>query len=95
MPRIRQNAEQDAIKDLVGEINAQRARFGYNTFQEFGKVLGVCQKSAWNYLKDPDSIRLGTMRKIVKVLKPDPVYVLLAIGYSTKDIKKIKKEEST
>lgn len=46
MPRIRQNAEQDAMKDLVGEINAQRARFGYNTFPEFGKVLGVCPTDA-------------------------------------------------
>ena len=94
MPRIRQNAEQDAVKDLVGEINAQRARFGYNTSPEFGKVLGVCPKSAWNYLQDPDSIRLGTMRKIVKVLKPDPIYVLLAIGYSKNDIKKMAKEVS-
>ena len=94
MPRIRQNAEQDTMKDLVGEINAQRARFGYNTFPELGKVLGVCPKSAWNYLQDPDSIRLGTMRKIVKALKPDPVYVLLAIGYTKNDIKKMVKEVS-
>lgn len=94
MPRIRQYAERDAMKDFLGEINAQRSRFGCNTFQEFGKVLGVCPKSAWNYLQDPDSIRIGTMRKIVKALKPNPIYVLLAIGYSKNDIKKMAKEVS-
>lgn len=92
MPRIRQYAERDATKDFLGEINAQRARFGYNTCEEFGKAIGVCPKSAWNYLNDPDRIRLGSLRAIVKTIKPNPGIVLKALGYSTQDIKKLAKE---
>lgn len=29
MPRIRQNAERDTMKDFLSELNAQRGRFGY------------------------------------------------------------------
>lgn len=92
MPRIRQNAGQYAMKDLVGEINAQRVRFGYNTCEEFGKAIGVCTKSAWNYLNDPDRIRFGSLRAIVKTIKPNPGIVLRALGYTTQDIKKMAKE---
>lgn len=89
MPRIRQNAERDALKDFTGEMNAQRMRYGYNTLQKFGKAIGVCTKSAFNYLEEPDQIRVGTLREIVKIIKPDPVIVLKALGYSSQDIKKL------
>lgn len=92
MPRIRQNEEADTMRDLVGEINAQRARFGYSTLTEFGKRIGVCQKSAWNYLDDPRKIQLGTLRTIVKEIRPNPGIVLKALGYSSQDIKKLARE---
>ena len=92
MPRIRQYAERDAMKDFLGEINAQRARFGYNTCEEFGKAIGVCTKSARNYLNDPDRIRFDSLRAIVKTIKPNPGIVLKALGYSTQDIKKLARE---
>ena len=92
MPRIRQYAERDAMKDFLGEINAQRARFGYNTCEEFGKAIGVCTKSAWNYLNDPDRIQFDSLRAIVKTIKPNPGIVLKALGYSTQDIKKLARE---
>lgn len=89
MPRIRQNADRDAMKDFVGELNAQRMRYGYNTMQKFGSAIGICMKSAYNYMDDPDQIRIGTLRTIVKTIKPNPVIVLKAIGYSSQDIKKL------
>lgn len=95
MPRIRQYAERDAMKDFLREINAQRARYGYNTCEEFGEAIGVCTKSAWNYLNDPDRIRFDSLRAIVKTIKPNPGIVLRALGYSTQDIKKLAKEYSS
>ena len=89
MPRIRQNADRDAIKDFIGELNAQRARYGYNTMQKFCSAIGVCMKSAYSYMDDPDKIRIGTLRTIVKTIKPNPIIVLKAIGYSSQDIKKL------
>lgn len=38
MPRLRQNADRDAMKDFIGEINAQRARNGYDSCERFGKA---------------------------------------------------------
>lgn len=95
MPRIRQYADRDAMKDFLCEINAQRARFGYNTCEEFGKAIGVCTKSAWNYLNEPDRIRFDSLRAIVKAIRPDPSILLKALGYTTQDIKKLAKEYSS
>lgn len=92
MPRIRQNAERDAMKDFVCEINAQRARLGFSTQRTFGPAIGVCQATAGNYMRNPDTIPFGVLRDIVKVLKPDPAILMKALGYSTQDIKKLAKE---
>ena len=91
MPRIRQNAEKDALKDLLGEINAQSARYGYRTQEALGSALGVCQATAGNYLKRPETSRLSALRAMVKVLRLDPVVMLRALGYTTKEIQSISK----
>lgn len=90
MPRIRQYNEKYMLRDFIGEINAQRARFGYDTQQELGDALDLCQGTVGNYLRNPDTIRLGTLRKMCKTLKLDPVVVLKALGYTTADIKRIR-----
>ena len=90
MPRLRQNAERDAMKDLVGEISAQSARYGYRSQKSFGSALGVCQATAGNYLKDPDRIPIGTLRAMVKLLRLDPLIVLKALGFSAADIKRFR-----
>ncbi len=92
MPRIRQNADRDAMRDFLAEFRAQCARFGYHTQQDIGLALGFSQKTAGNYLKNPGNITLSTMRVIVKVLKPDPNVILKVLGYSTSDIRKLAKE---
>ena len=86
--------EREAIDALRGELNAQRWRYGYTSLRSFGDALGIAMDTANTYIKRPDQIRLGTMRKIVKLLKPDPMVILAAIGYTSRDIKKIIKEHS-
>ena len=90
MPRLRQNAERDAMKDLVGEISAQSARYGYRSQTSLSKALGVCQATVSNYLKQPEYIPMGILRSIVKVLRPNPIIVLKALGYSSSDIRKLR-----
>lgn len=92
MPRIRQYAERDAMADFVAELNAQRARFGYNTQRTLGHAIGVCQATAGNYMRNPLTIPFGVLHKIVKLVKPDPAILLKALGYSAQDIKKLAKE---
>lgn len=90
MPRLRQNHDRDSLKDFVDEVNAQCARFGYRSQKALGDALGVCQATAGNYLRKPESIPLGALRNLVKLLHPDPVLLLKALGYTMKDIQKIK-----
>ena len=90
MPRLRQNAERDAIRDFQSEVNAQCGRYGYKSQKSLGNALGVCQATAGNYLKNPDCIQFGTLRAMVKLLRLDPIVVLKALGYSAKDIQKLK-----
>lgn len=90
MPRLRQNAERDAIRDFQSEVNAQCGRYGYKSQKSLGNALGVCQATAGNYLKNPDCIQFGTLRAMVKILRLDPMVILKALGYSAKDIQKLK-----
>lgn len=94
MPRIRQYAERDAMMDFAGEINAQRARHGLNSSEQFGDAIGVAKSTAWRYLKEPGEIRVDTLRSIVKAIKPNPAILLKALGYTTQDLKKLAKEYS-
>lgn len=90
MPRIRQYAERDAMKDFLAEINAQCGRYGYKSQKTLGNALGVCQSTAGNYLNNPDRIQFSTLRDMVKLLHLDPVVVLKALGYTSQQIKKMK-----
>ena len=89
MPRIRQNADRDAMRDFQAEVNAQCGRYGYKSQKSFGDALGVCQSTAGNYLHNPECIQLGTLRAMVKLLRLDPTVILKALGYTRKDIKNI------
>lgn len=91
MPRIRQYAERDATNDLLRELDARFAWYGHKSLQEKGKAIGVCPKTVCNMMANPESIKFGTLRSIVKVIKPDPVILLKALGYSSQDIRKIGK----
>ena len=90
MPRIRQYEEKYAMEDFLAEINAQCARYGYRSQKSLGEAIGICQGTVCNYLHRPQSIPLGILRAMVKLLRPDPVIMLTTLGYTTKDIKQLK-----
>lgn len=95
MPRIRQNAERDALKDLVGEINAQSSRYGYKSQMVLSSKIGVCQTTVSNWLRRPELVPLAKLRALVQLLRLDPVIVLKALGYSSADIKRLRTGGST
>lgn len=92
MAKTQKTAEQEAIDALRGELNAQRWRYGYTSFRSLGDALGIAMDTANNYIKRPETIRIGTLRDMVRLLKPDPMIILSAVGYTTRDIKKFAKE---
>ena len=88
MPRLRQNADRDTMHDFICEVNAQRGRFGLTSQRAFGESIGTCQSTAGKYLKEPETMPLGVLRSMVKTIKPDPVVLLKALGYTTKEIRR-------
>lgn len=86
MPRLRQNTDRDTMRDFVSEINAQRGRFGLTSQRVFGESIGIAQSTAGKYLKDPEAMPLGVLRLLVKTLKPNPIVLLKALGYTTREI---------
>ena len=92
MAKTQRTVEAEAIDALRGELNAQRWRYGYTTFRSFGDALGIARDTANNYIKRPETIRIDTLRDMVRILKPDPMIILAAVGYTARDIKKFAKE---
>lgn len=92
MAKTQKTMEKDAIDALRGELNAQRWRYGYTSFKALGDALGIAMDTANNYIKRPDQIRIGTLRDMVRLLKPDPMIILAAVGYTARDIKHFAKE---
>ena len=90
MPRIRQNADRDTMRDFISEVNAQRWRFGLTSQRAFGESVGICQSTAGKYLANPETMPLGILRAIVKAIKPDPVVLLKALGYTSSDIQRMR-----
>lgn len=92
MAKTPKTLEREAIEALRGELNAQRWRYGYTSFKSLGDALGIAMDTANNYIKRPEQIRIGTLRDMVRLLKPDPMIILAAVGYTARDIKKFAKE---
>lgn len=90
MPRIRQNADRDTMRDFISEVNAQRWRSGLTSQRSFGEAVGISQSTAGKYLSAPESMPLGILRAVVKAVKPDPVVLLKALGYTAADIQRMR-----
>jgi len=88
-------AEQDSIRDFLADVNAQCWRYGYKTQESLGNAIGVSQVTAGAYLRDPRNMAFSTLRRLVKAVKPDPLLLLKAVGYTANDIKKSMKEFET
>ena len=86
-------AAQKAMKELGGEIRAQGSRYGCHTNEKIGAKLGRCGATVGNWLRDPESIKLGDLRKMVQTLHLDPAIVLAALGYSRTQIRNLGKEK--
>lgn len=88
MSKVYTNIDQYRVNELSRELRARRQLSGY-TLKEYGEAIGVSDRTASDYQSDPDKTTLKVLRRIVKVLHPDPVIILRAIGYSDGEIKRI------
>lgn len=91
MAKFEHIAEQDSVNEFLAEVNAQCWRYGYKTQESLGNAIGVSQVTAGVYLRDPRNMAFSTLRKLVKAIKPDPIVLLKAVGYTTADIRKLRR----
>ena len=85
MPRIKQHADKYAMVDLSAHIIGRAKNCG-KTQGDIGGALNISQQAVSRLLKKPENIKIGTLRKLCKIINIDPEVVLNAVG--------LKKEEN-
>lgn len=86
--------EKKSMEDFVSEIEAQSVRAGLKTNVALGEKLGLTYQCIGKYKKQPEIIRLGTMKKLVKAIAPDAGVVLRFLGYSDTQIHDFAEREA-
>lgn len=86
--------EKKSTEDFVSEIEAQSVRAGLKTNVALGEKLGLTYQCIGKYKKQPEIIRLGTMKKLVKAIAPDAGVVLRFLGYSDTQIHDFAEREA-
>ena len=88
MSRLRTTVA-DTRKAFQQEVRMKRAY--YNIMQQdIADTLGVAQSRVSTLMANPDQLSAGRLREIITMLKLDPIVVLSFLGYSQKEIKKLK-----
>lgn len=88
MPRIYQKKKEYAEEDFRTEIRTKQGRYDLMSQQALADQTGIPRPTLRKRLLEPETMNLGELREIVKVLWPDPVVLLRLIGYEGKDIRK-------
>lgn len=84
-----------ALDDFQREMKSKRIWKRMATNEEFSYAIDCSIPTVYKYQNYPTLIRMDTMQKIVKVLKPDIGIMLRFLGYSDKEIEKYAKELMT
>lgn len=86
------SATAKALDDFQREMKSKRIWAGLETTEKFSYAIDCSTPTTNKYQNYPTIIRMDTMQKIVKVLKPDIGIMLRFLGYSDKEIEKYAKE---
>ena len=90
MPRINQKAEEYARADFLQEIRRCQGAADLMNGKLLSNASGVPYGILMRRLKEPESFTLGEIRSMIKSLHLNPVVLLKFLGYSGKDISKLK-----
>lgn len=83
-------AERKAEAAFIHEVRVQRAVLDMSQ-RELGEEIGVSSSVMSDLLKSPGKICVGRLRGIIRALGLDPFVVLALLGYSEKEIQRLKK----
>lgn len=89
-PRLTPEMAMDAArKNFQTEVKIQRVRCDISQ-KQLGEQVGVGPAVMSSLLANPDKIGVGRLRAIIRALELDPVIILRLVGYSDKDIRKLR-----
>jgi len=89
MPRIHQKMEEYAVADFQTEIRKRQGACNVMSVRSLAEKTGMPHTTLNPKLHDPDRFTVAELRKLIRAICPDPVTVLLLLGYSRREIKKI------
>lgn len=94
MPKIRKRPEQvqqEATAAFEHEILMQRTDLGILQ-QDLAVTMGISEPTVTHMFKDVDKMPASRIRQLVQILSLNPITVLRWLGYTDRDIKKLKEE---
>lgn len=89
MSRPRISPEAAAQEAFLKEVRVRRAELDM-TQRELGDAVGVVPSVMSKLLSEPDKLSAGRLRKMVHTLGINPMVMMAFLGYSAKDIQKLK-----
>lgn len=94
MPRIRQNQAEYARNDFQRAIRRAQVDADIMEKKSLAEAAGIPYSTLWKRLEAPENMSMGEFQKLLKVLPIPAEAVLAYLGYSTKEINKLAKENA-
>jgi hypothetical protein len=79
MPRIRQNADKYRKRDFEGRCRARMALMGIGD-RELAQMVGMSHTTLWRRIREPGTMRVDELVRIVKALELGNDDVLGLVG---------------
>lgn len=79
MPRIQQYAEKYRKRDFEGRCRAQMALMGIGD-RELAEIVGMSHTTLWRRIREPGTLRVDELSKIVEALQLKHEDVLGLVG---------------
>ena len=81
MPRIRQYNNKYANEDFIKVIKKAQIDADITKLKQLAELVDIPYATFWRRIKDPDTLTVEQLRRIIKVLPIPPEAVLAFLGY--------------
>lgn len=94
MSRLRRAPEELAMDNFRREIRVRQGYYDLMSQRELAASSGIPQSTLSKRFASPGNFTVDELQKLVAALAPDPFVMLQLLGYSDKQIARIKKTVS-
>ena len=92
MPRIRQNRDKYAEADFRKEVKIRQGENDLMSKSALAEAADIPRATVQKRLQEPMTMTFGEFRKLNETIHPDPAVVLALLGYSAKEIHKLRSD---